>query len=701
MKNLREINLKKAYDSDRDNLLRDFFIPALSAAKTYKRLTGFFSSGILAAAARGVAGLITNNGKMSLIVGAQVHDEDLAAIQRATSDPESYVEKILSKELDGIEKFLTEEHVEALGWMLANDLLEIKIGLVTSGGMFHMKVGIIEDATGDKLSFSGSDNETPSGWKHNIEEFKVFRGWMEDERGWFAADEEKFERFWNKRSDKVVIVDLPDAIRQRMIRSIPKRKEDLKIFKKREKDGLPPIKTSTPTKPRQVVLRKHQQEAISAWVAKGFSGILSMATGSGKTKTSLAIVDKITADTGAVCAVVALPYAHLVGQWIEKDIRPQFPEAAIVEVHGEAHGWRDKIKLYLDGFKAGTFKQLFIVGLYHSLASDDFISIFRSRVNKKLNYLLIADEAHNLGATENQKAMLPEFNMRLGLSATPSRHFDEDGTAAILNYFGGVAYEYTLKQAIADGHLVHYDYHPIPVTMTQEEYEEYISLSSKIRRGAAASSAKHEQGDSFRDNAYLQKLLLERSRIIKKSANKLQELSSILAKMKSEGRIKNLLIYCDDLHQMERVKVILDELGLLYQKFTEKESLQERSQILTAFARGEYQCLIAIKCLDEGVDMPSVKSAIILASTTNPREYIQRRGRVLRKDPDDATKQKATIYDFIVLPPVAMEPALMRIEKGILKKEFSRVKDFLESADNKSAIYETLLEIMSRYGVSF
>lgn len=700
MINLKELKLKKAYDSDRDNLIDDFFIPALLCSVLYRRMAGFFSSGILSAAAHGVAGLIESEGKMMLIVGEQIHDEDFEAMQKATQDPKRFAEKILMKEIEKIEPFLTEEHVEALGWMLANDLLEIKIGLVTGGGLFHLKVGIIQDSEGNKLSFSGSDNETPSGWKRNIEEFKVFRGWVPEEHDWFETDEEKFERFWNGRADRVIVVDLPEAIRRKIIRSVPKKKSDLKIFQNHRKNesNVSDMKRRL-LEPIKITLRPPQIKAVAAWMENGHRGILSMATGTGKTKAALAIVSEVEKERGPLCVVLALPYAHLARQWIENDIRLQFPQAAILEAHSGATGWQKKIRLYLEGFRAGTFQQLFIVTLYTTLASPDFLSNFKTKDISPANTLFIGDEVHNLGAPISRRGMIEEFGMRLGLSATPTRYFDEDGTSEVLKYFSGVVYEYSIKEAIADGYLVHYDYHPIPVEFTPTEYDEYIELSKKVNKKIA--STKRESSDHFLENADLQRLLLERSKIIKKSENKLKGFEVLVRDMKLKGRVEHLLVYCDDMGQLERVKDVLNNLGVLYQKFTEEESIQDRVRILSAFSERAYQCLVAIRCLDEGVDVPSVKTAVIIASTTNPREYIQRRGRVLRKDPKDPEKKKAVIYDFVVFPPRALDPSLMKIERGILKKELGRVKEFLETADNKAEIYSTLLEVMSRYGVLF
>lgn len=686
----KDLNLKKFYDSDKDNLLQSFFIPTLSLTKKYRRLAGFFSSGILSAAARGIVGLIENGGNMQLMIGANLHYEDLAIAEDAQKNPGKYLEKVMIEELDKISDMFVRDHVEALGWMLANNLLEIRIGIVKDGGLFHLKVGVMEDFMGNKLSFSGSDNETPSGWRHNIEEFKVFRNWIPEETGYFVADEEKFDRFWSGTASKVNTMPLPEAVKKRLIITAPKKKENLKIWKKKH-DADNHVPTYQNPAPRSVDLRPHQKNAIDLLNSHDGRGILSMATGSGKTITALAYA-KNASTTNPLCTVIAVPYIHLAAQWIEKDIRPMFPGVPIIEVHGQAKDWRLQLPLFLSGFRSGAFKQIFIVGLYGSLADQDFVKILtRSKIDPS-NLLFIADEVHNAGATEARNSLLDNYGKRLGLSATPERYFDEEGTDVVKNYFGGVIYEYSLSQAIRDGFLTPYSYFPIFVRLNDEEYSKYEEISSKISRLIASN--RNSDTEIF-DNIDVKRLLLQRSKLIKNANNKIVEISSLLSNLNKNG-IANTLIYCDGMEQLDKVQSILNDLSVINHKFTQNETVRVREEILKNFAEGIYKALVAVKCLDEGVDVPATQMAIIMASTTNPREFIQRRGRVLRKDP---MKSKATVYDFIVLPPSRGQKFISQLEQTIIKKEFERVRDFIETASNKAEIYSNFLAIMQEFGV--
>lgn len=703
--NLRGLNIKKCYNSDRDNPLRDFYIPVLSTAKMYKRITGSFTSGILSKAAQGIAGLINNNGRMRLIAGAQITEEDYRAIEGAIINPEKFITDLLNQEIGDIENYLRDDHVEALAWMLANGLLEMKIGIVPPGNLSHMKVGIVKDTEGVKLSFSGSNNETPSGWEHNVEEFKVFCEWIDGERGYFEDDERKFDDLWSGKAKRACVVTLPTAIKEKLIQTVrrgtkPKlvrqyqdtKESGTNIGGVRKEEAQAHILATVPPK---IELRTCQKEGIKFWFANKERGILSMATGSGKTKTALAIVKKVF-ESGKMISIIAVPREHLVKQWINNDIRPMFPDAHIVEVHGGADDWRKKIKLILPGFTAGTIKHLFIVGLYGSLASKDYIeAITLAKIDSRY-FVYVADEVHNSGAPESRGGLLDIYSKRIGLSATPERYFDEEGTDFVVKYFDKVVYEYTIKDAIKDGYLTPYNYYPVSVYLYSEEYEEYALISEKISRKIAFENSREK--DIFKEDD-IKMLLLKRSKILKNAKGKIEKFAQILNEIidKLQNKpLSHLLIYCDDKKQVGSIQEVLNRLNILNHKFTEEESSEERQNLLESFSQGRCQALVAVKCLDEGIDVPESRIAIIIASTTNPREYIQRRGRVLRKA---VNKLSAEIYDLFVLPPDKLTGSIDKAERAILQKEFERVRDFVNTSQNPSDSYQALIDVMKKYNI--
>ncbi len=719
-KNLRELHFKKAYDSDQDNLLNDFYIPALSVSVSYKRLAGFFSSGILAAAAWSVSEFIKNDGKMQLIIGLEVNEDDYRAINEATKNPESYASKLIMDQLDDLESLLREEKVEALGWMLANNLLQIKIGMSPRGGLFHLKVGILEDKEGNKLSFSGSDNETPTAWKYNIEEFKVFRNWIKEEEEYFLSDEEKFDRFWNHKSKRTIIVDLPEAVRKKIIRYVPKKKNELKIFQgnKEESEIIDLPQEEIKILPKEIKLRDYQNEAIESWIKNGYKGIFEMATGTGKTLAALGCLERIMAKEKNMLCIISAPYSHLLEQW-KKEIKTiikgrgdffnnlsTLMEAEQIIIGSANPNWKKILSNKLLDLENGLINRLIIFTPHKSLAGK-FLTNKVPNINVKK--MIIADEVHAVGTEGGIKGLLEGYEIRLGLSATPRRWMDEEGSESIFNYFGDPVYEFSLEKAIktvnpetGKTYLTPYNYIPYFSELTEEETERYIELTKKIRQ-ISAYSKKNEAYQKRLDN-----LRIKRADILKLASNKLYVLREIIKEIQDKfGEIRHALIYCHRGEQLEKIQELLNNLGIKQREFTGKEGTRkearfndrsEREVILNEFADGYYQALVAMKCLDEGIDVPPAKIGVLVASSTNPREFIQRRGRILRRYEG---KNKAFIYDIIILPPSTpdIEDDIEHQDKSIIKKEFARYEEFSQIADNSAECLIKLIDIEKKYNL--
>lgn len=675
---LTDIKIKRVYDSENDNLLEDFYIPILKQSIRYKRVTGFFSSTSLIIAAQGISHFYSNNGIYQLISGVVLSDKDYQAFINGTQQlSESLIDKLAINPQD-LSDEIQKDHLKIISWLIAEKKLKIKIAVLPDSnlGIFHEKIGIFEDEIGNKVSFSGSVNESGNGWLNNIEEFKVFRNWIESENEYLINDCEKFESYWGNNTKNFKVLDLPEAIEKQILQIKPNEKEIIHIIKK----------LNTNINMNKVSLRPYQIEAIDLWKKNNFKGIFEMATGTGKTLTSLGAVEDIYKLKNEYCTVIVVPYKHLVTQWI-KDIKKQLNGAQIVEAHSDSSGWKIKLQQYLGDYEDGFINKLVIITLYDTVSSSDFINIFNKKYNKDKEYILIADEVHNFGAPKYSKGMLINIEKRVGLSATPTRWFDEQGTQNIIDYFDKSIFKYDMKTAIANKILTPYDYFPTFVQMSGAEFEEYMELSKKIVK------LKH----NINLDEYVKLLTLKRSKIIRNTLDKLNTFNQLIKKLNKENDIDHLLIYCDSGGQLIKAQEVVNELGIVNHKFTEKESVEERDRILREFDRGTYDCLVAVKCLDEGVDIPSIRTAIILASSTNPREYIQRRGRVLRYYPG---KEKATIYDFIVLPPNTLDNSVLStIERKILKKELNRVQEFLDTANNKASILNQLTDIMSSYKV--
>lgn len=670
---LKDLDIKFAYDSDEDDILNEFYIPTLSTSIKYFRLSGFFTSKTLAIAARGMEKFIKNNGKMELICSAKLNEEDIEMIKIAHANPLKILEESMINELDDIENEFVKDHVSALGWMIVHGQLKIKIAIVHDKneqpliGLFHQKIGIFCDKEGNMISFSGSDNETGPGLTDNIEEFKVFKSWEEGTSHFVGSDIETFEKFWTDSGTRTKIFDLPEAIEKKLMEKSPKNINRLNLSKHYNKNDNSDSK---------IRLFKHQKEAIKSWFDHNHIGIFNMATGTGKTFTALGCLKKLTKSKNNFLTVIACPQSHLVTQW-EKNVKKCIKTDTLV-ASSMNKNWRNELNDMIKFLNYDIIKFPVLFTTHKTFSSNDF----KKRINEyNGNKLLIVDEVHGVGSLEYRSGLIEDYNYRLGLSATPERWYDEEGTEIINNYFGGCIFNYDMDEAIKNGFLTPYIYNPIFVDLDEDELEEYLELTAQIAR--IASNKNH-------DPHKLTLLLNKRQKVINNAIEKFFALEKLLNDIKG---IKNLLVYCSP-QQISKVQKILYEKGFNQHKFTGKEgtkkesrydNLTQRDFILKNFEKGKYDALVAMKCLDEGVDIPSAKTAILMSSTSNPREHIQRRGRILRKFKD---KDYAIIYDLIVYPIVKN---MTEAEKNILKKEKIRYNEFARSAENAAECSKLLI----------
>lgn len=698
---LKELAIKRSYDSDVDNILTDFYIPALSASLYYYRLTGFFSSTSLAVAAKGISGLMRNGGSIKLVTGARFRREDIEAIKDAYEKPETVLEREMLRELDNLEDEFVKDHVRALGWMVANKRLKIKIAIVLGEneypldsrsvekqGIFHQKVGILEDIEGDRISFSGSDNESALGWQGNIEEFKVFRSWIDAEKEYFAADLLKFNKFWDGEARRTKIIDIPKAIEERLIEIAPSNIEELNLDRWAE------------SKKQKVAfeLRDYQKEAVQSWLGNERKGIFEMATGTGKTIAASSCLEKIFEKESKLVAIISSPFIHLSEQWIRELNRFGISCDKLI-ADSSKEGWKDKLVDSIFDVENGISEKLLILTTHNTFSSNDFMDIIRKSKKRlpTLRFLLIVDEVHGIGAPERRKGLIEEYDYRLGLSATPKRWFDLKGTDRIFHYFGDVVFEFSLKDAIDAGYLTPYIYKPYFTSLTPEEMAKYESETRKISRAYYRSKDEEEKDEIFT------LLCIKRQKIIRNAKNKLIVFEEILNEFDD---LKYCLVYCSP-QQIRLVQEILNKRNIIQHKFTEREGtraedrfdgLSERDFLIKKFSEGIYKALVSMRCLDEGVDIPPARLAIMLDNSGNPREYIQRRGRILRKYPG---KKNAVIHDIIVEPVLRLTilQELRDLEKKIIAKELERYRDFARSSQNASECLKIMENIEAKYGI--
>ena len=696
-----KLPLKQRYTSQ-DNTLNGFFIPVIANSKYYYRASGYFSSSILAAAARGLVHFIKNGEKMYLITGVLLSQKDVEAINNGLATPPEIIEQKLLKELEEteFEDVIIKRRLEVLAWLVSQGKLEIKLAIPfgndkikpfpTGEAIWHSKFAIFEDFYCNKLHIEGSINETAKGWIDNAESFSVHRSWIEGERGYILSAEEEFWATWNNTNPKVRTYAIPDAVKQKLVRIAPKEIKEIvdpeEVLRKRSSSK------------KVIKLWPHQEEAIQAWYNNGRKGILSMATGSGKTLTALFAIKRLPEDAFVVLLV---PSKELVVQWI-KEIKNIFgDETPHIICSSQNPNWRTKLREFIWAYQKKKGKK-FIIGTIRTASSDDFIDIINQEL--KEDYVIIVDEVHRLGAKKSRRIMKmlnPKLG-RLGLSATPQRIWDDVGTNMILNYFNGIVYEYTLKDATQDGRIVPYEYYVEFVYLTPEELMEYLEISEKIKKLYRRLINKYKLDENAtlktllatvsdeKDINLLQTLLINRARILKKAEGKITKALEIIER--ERNRLGKCLIYCEDTRQLNALAKLMKERGYRFVKYLGIHDKRKRKDHLELFEKGVVKYLLSIKCLDEGVNIPSVDSAIILSSSRNPREFVQRRGRVLRIAQG---KERAKIYDLFVVPyPPEYNYHLDRVEIEIVERELERAFIFLDGAVDSE---ETLIKIARIY----
>lgn len=469
----------------------------------------------------------------------------------------------------------------------------------------------------------------------------------------------------------------------------PKHRQKVAASRSSYTPASPP---GTPRFPPQINLREYQRQAISQWFRNRGRGTLKMATGSGKTITALAIAEELYRQIGLQVLLVICPYRHLVAQWSRECERFNLEPILAYE---SVHEWQSLLATQLYNLRRGERVFLTLITTNSTLISVGFQSQIDYFPPKTL---IVGDEVHHLGASQLSANLPRQIGLRLALSATPERHYDESGTEAIFDYFGSVLQpEFTLADAIRQGALVPYFYHPILVELTEVEAFTYAKLTQRIGWAIA-------ENDYLPSNKTLTSLLMQRSRLVGAAANKLIALREL---MSQRLHTTHTLFYCGDgsietpisqgvTRQLSAVTRLLGtELGYRVNTYTADTPIEQRENLRQQLDRGELQGLVAIRCLDEGIDIPAVRTAIILASTANPRQFIQRRGRILRPHPG---KKYATLFDMVVLPP-DLDRETWQVERNLLRRELKRLLEFADLAENASAARRQLAIIQTQYGL--
>lgn len=732
-----------------------FFSEALCNSTQFDIKLGFFSSSAINILSDGFATFLYNGGKMRMIINDVLSIEDRQAF--IVGESSIMLPYFDLQNLAEVKRTLSERDrhfFECLSWLIKNERLEIKIVVPKDGeGIAHSKCGVFSDGL-NQVAFDGSCNFSRTAMIKNLESITAFCDWdgagdvckitdiaedfertfsgNDDSVVYLKADEVKAGIYANFKHKDIgeLIRDQQDLITKRLNDNLPvnvqailnkaKRKVEGIIEKMEEQNNT----ISNDDEPRFPYdePRAYQKQAYENWKIKQ-KGLFAMATGTGKTLTSLNCLLNIWKKYHFYKAVILVPTITLVDQWEEECKKFKFRN--ITKVNSKNPKWKeelDTIKTKESICLNDEEPSFIIIATYASFARENIfreLVSFSRKTTKQI--LLIADEAHNMGAGRILDRLGGvKFARRIGLSATPERQYDESGNKAIMSFFGcenGYTFEFGMQEAIDKGYLCRYNYFPHIVHLNDAEMSEYMRISLQLAKYYNQEKESFPRGDDI-----LMRLLLKRKRIVHKAKEKEQIFQQIIQQRYEEkGNLKYTLVYVpegarpddetsDVFDSRETIKDddFSDNLIDTYTKIVQEVSktttvkkfisgITERKEILDKYASGEIEVLTSMKCLDEGVDVPRSEMAIFCASTGNPRQFIQRRGRILRKHPD---KHMAIIHDLVVAPEINSTLENYNMERSLIKSELKRVRDFAVLSENADYAYSELNDILSYYNIS-
>lgn len=681
-------DIKPIYFLPNDPFSEQVLVPTFRISEKADCMMGFFSSEALSTIAPGLAAFI-NSSKFSfrLIISPFLRPEDREAIEIGTQTPEDVAKELIEPILITDDE-LQQHTLKCFSYLIRVKRIEIKIALMKRA-LFHPKVWIFEN-TGDVIAAHGSSNITLKGIMHNFEQITISKSWIDSTQGYIIEKfRNKFDRLWDNDEDGCYVVPVPQAVRDKILRfypsEIPPSEDEYesmyrKAVKGRGNNGLKGVAESVTFGFRFEIPGwinfeagpfDHQGKAVDAWCSRGYRGVLEMATGSGKTITAMICAHKTYEKNRPLLIVVAAPYIPLINQWCGEIGQFNVNTANLTEA-GNAAGRLKMINQIKRRLRTGISDVEAVVVTHNTLCSEDFHGAISSFDCPRL---LVADEAHNLGRISFIGNTPDYYEFRLALSATPVRQYDEEGSEAIFDFFGPVVYRFTLKEAIGKC-LVEYDYHVHPCHLSPTEMDQWYDLTEKIKKSAWRT--KNGKPDD-----YLSKLYRDRRELLETIESKIEILASLLDGLNLKD-LRYTLIYGSDKapEQLEQINGLLRDRGVLFHQLTYEETAnRERTKnIIQSFQHGEIQILTAKRVLDEGVNIPQICQAFILASTTVERQWVQRRGRLLRTCSAIA-KDHSIIHDFIALPPnlkTGMDPDA----RSIIRSELSRIHEFASLARN-------------------
>lgn len=669
----KDIPLEISYRSVGEESFSEILNPLLACTKVYKRSVGYFSSSTLNFIGDGLLEMARNGGKIYLATSPKLSEEDILAIHSGYID-RGIIESRFLHEVQETLLNVSDENVKMLYALVREGVVDVKI-VVRNNGMYHDKLALLEDFDGNIVACIGSNNETASGYGGNYEKTRVYKSWSDIE-GRIADETEEFDSIWNNKNSQLRVYDFMEAFENELLDRLERRGVYTKGATKYE-------------------MRPYQIEAKERWNENNHNGFFVMATGTGKTITSLYSIKEFVAEN-KIFTVIAVPYKHLVAQWAE-DVKEFFPDASVHIIHGEIKDGETKIfASYLSAKQ--NYKPIIVITTIKSFFIERYVNLYSKIEFEKL---LIVDEAHNF-LNRISDDLDKEYQYKLGLSATPVFGNDANKTKRLLDWFGGQVVDLPIEKVLGK-YLVNYEYHPIFVEATEEDEKKFAKANSLMLSAIDAATQTIIDEEKF-TLGYRGRL-----RAISMASEKHERITEIFSHIQDKD---HTIIYCSDgklwydagkkkneieeLRHLEYILKLINNSCLTSiengkaSKFTATEGIDERMLLIDSFNKGYIEYLVAIRCLDEGINIPSIKSALILSSNDNYREFVQRRGRILRQYKD---KKIAHIYDVIVLPSCT--------NKTFAEIELRRYYEYSRLALNKEKLLKQLENYLADYNLSY
>jgi len=688
LRDLSSLSIKEeGYAKPSNDVIEKFYVPCLENSNKYYRAVGYFGSTVFLIIGPEIVDFAKRGGKIKVICSPNLSQEDSEAIKKGYTTINKVIYKSIESDLDRlIDEADGNYNIKVLATLISCGYLEIKIAELDypSGeqNLYHSKLGIFEDENNNICSFTGSSNETYAGWADdgNYESIEVKRSWCSEyEARATKRHKNEFNLLWRGKNDEIETINFLEAYSKKILKI---SEEDIahidkdkirrrnKIQKKFSGEKLVVVSKKIDN------LFKHQEEAIQNWAANDCAGLFKHATGSGKTVSALKIIhDHLKSDAPVL---ILVPSSLLFKQW-QAEIKLEIDSPVLLFAGDGNTNWKDKLG---DFVSAVTASNRIVLATMQTAADPLFIN----GMNKAKNLCLVVDEVHQVGSPKNSKVLSINAKKRLGLSATPERYNDDEGTKKILNYFKRIIDPiFTIYDALKSDppRLAPYKYHPHILHLSPDEAEKWQEETKKIRKEIAKSN---NSKSTFILSDRAKMLLIQRSRIAKKTESKLKLVDKVMKEFYKKDQ--KWIIYCEDQGQLESVKKIIQKANI--DVISYHSNMQDDAEQVLSYFLKYPTVMVAINCLDEGVDIPSISHALILASTQNPRQFIQRRGRVLRLYEN---KHYAEIHDALVTPiNIDDEPDQLSLVKSELKRAFE-FSSFAINSDSGMEIKRLMIDL--------